>query len=471
MDEKELDALIESKLKAKLDAEAKAAEAKAAEATHTAEAVKAAKSEWEAEAAKSGRLPISGMPAVAKYGDLRPYDNLDAGEQAVMLGVLAAAHKPASPAALKALAIKLEGDKGEVGRVGQNAMKAMGMKANEIDYSTLSNYGDEWVGVAYSQAIWESIRVECKVLARLPQFEFPVGAESIVLPLESTDPVWYNVAEATSSATGYAGPTPTVTASNMGTGKANMTLAKLGARVIWTGELDEGSIVPFAGQLRIQLGKSGAEYLESAILDGDPTLTVANINATDGAGGTAGKWYTVWAGMRYSALITTAANSRSAAGSLDVTDYLETVKLMGAGGRNALDVSKVFFVVDAATYNKTRSLPEVLTKDVSSSPTIEGGQLVKLWGYDLIASGAMLMNSAKHLTTAAGDISLTDSGNSYGQIVAVRGDQWNFGWRRRMTMETTRWAASDSTEIVAMVRCGLIQRDTEASAVTYYVGV
>lgn len=83
----------------------------------------------------------------------------------------------------------------------------------------------------------------------------------------------------------------------------------------------------------------------------------------------------------------------------------------------------------------------------------------------------MLLNSAKRLTTAAGDISLTDSGNLYGQIVGVRWDQWKFGWRRRMTMETTRFASSDTNEICATMRAGLIQRDTEASAVTYYCGV
>jgi hypothetical protein len=38
-------------------------------------------------------------------------------------------------------------------------------------------------------------------------------------------------------------------------------------------------------------------------------------------------------------------------------------------------------------------------------------------------------------------------------------------------METTRFANSDSNEIVAMMRVGLIQRDTEAAAITYNVGV
>jgi hypothetical protein len=40
-----------------------------------------------------------------------------------------------------------------------------------------------------------------------------------------------------------------------------------------------------------------------------------------------------------------------------------------------------------------------------------------------------------------------------------------------MTIEFTRFANSDTNELVAMTRWGLGQRDTEASAITYYVGV
>jgi hypothetical protein len=250
-----------------------------------------------------------------------------------------------------------------------------------------------------------------------------------------------------------------------------LTLAKLGARVVWSGELDEDSLIPFAGQLRTQLSISGAEAVESAIIDGDTAATTANVNATDGAGCTGVEWYSVFDGMRKSALVTTAANSRSAAGSLDVNDYLETIKLMGASGSNSVDVTKTEFIIGTATHFKTLALPELLTRDVNGSPTIEGGRLTGLWGYKINLSGAMCKNSAKRLTTAAGDISLTDTNNLYGQILAVRYDQWKLGWKRRMTMETTRFANSDSNEIVAMIRLGLKQRDTEASAVTYYVGV
>ncbi len=472
MDEKQINDAVAAALKAQSEAAAAEAARKAAEQTRIDDAVKAEKAKWEADAAKGRRLPIGdGAPYIAKDGDLWKYDGLDASEQAVMIGVLQSAHKNISGPALKALAVKLEGDKTETGELGRRAMKAAGMKTGEIDYSTSGSYGDEWVGIAYSNSLWEAIRVETQVLNKLPQQELPPGVESIYLPLESTDPIWYNVAENTTNGSTVGTPAPTVTSSRLTTGRVSLTLAKLGARVVWSGELDESSLVPFAGQLKAQLATSGAEYLESAVIDGDTTLTTANINATDGAGGGATDWFTVFAGMRMSALITTAANSRSAAGSLDVTDYLETVKLMGTGGKNALDVTKVGFIVDASTHFKTLALPELLTRDVASSPTIEGGRLVNLWGYPIIVSGSMCKNSAKRLSTSAGDISLTDSGNLYGTIVATRYDQWKFGWRRRMTMETTRFANSDSNEIVAMLRCGLIQRDTEASAVTYYVGV
>jgi hypothetical protein len=179
----------------------------------------------------------------------------------------------------------------------------------------------------------------------------------------------------------------------------------------------------------------------------------------------------VWNGFRRSPLVTTTANSRSAGGSLDVTDYLETVKLMGTGGVNGFDRSKVGFIVDVPTHYKTSTLPEVLTRDVFVSPTLEGGILNGLFGYSINASGQMCKNGGNNLSESTGYCDETTADNAYGSILAVRWDQWKFGWRRRMTLESTRIANADSTEIVAMLRCGLIQRDTEASAITYYVGV
>jgi len=475
METEDITKLVAAEFEKQAATKAAADKLAADEAAKIEAAVKMEREKWEADAAKANRLPSNRAPYATKFADTNDFDGLSAADTAVLISTVKSAGKPVSDGAYKALRVKLEEDKSETGREGIKAMKAVGLhniKANEMDYSTLANYGDEWVGVAYSTALWEAIRVGTFVLGRIPQIEVPAGVESMYLPLESTDPIYYKVAETTSSNTAQAAPVPTVTASQLGTGRVLMTLAKMGARVVWSGELDESSLIPFASQLRQQLAVSGAEYLESAILDGD-TETGATTNINDIAGTPAATdWFMLFNGPRKSALVTTTANSRSAAGSLDVTDYLETVKLMGGAGINALDRSKVGFIVDPSTYYKTLALPEVLTRDTYSAPTIEGGQLTGLFGYGLNVSAQMHKASAVRKANSAGKVDVdTVANNTTGSILAVRFDQWKFGWRRRMTMETTRFANSDSNEIVAMMRVGLIQRDTEAAAITYNVGV
>ena len=112
------------------------------------------------------------------------------------------------------------------------------------------------------------------------------------------------------------------------------------------------------------------------------------------------------------------------------------------------------------------------SRDVFGSPTIENGELTSLWGYPINTDHWMCKASTNRQSNASGLIDVdTQANNTKGQILAVRWDKWLFGWRRRMSLETTRIAAADSTEIVAMMRAGMIQRDTEASAITYNLTV
>jgi len=70
----------------------------------------------------------------------------------------------------------------------------------------------------------------------------------------------------------------------------------------------------------------------------------------------------------------------------------------------------------------------------------------------------------------AGKVDLdTQGNNTRGAILCVRPDQWKMAYKRRMTIELTRFANSDSYEIVALARFGLGYRDTEASAISYHV--
>jgi len=418
--------------------------------------------------------------AVVTDADDWKYDNVDSADLAFMIGTLNEAKRNgrsrngASLKAVQALAKRMDSNetqRSEAGREAARAFKSAGFKANEINQSTLANYGDEWVGVFYSGALWESIRHETMIVNRIPSMEVPAGAESVVIPLESADPTWYKVAQAASLSSNPGGiPTNTVTASNLGTDNQTMTLAKMGARVLWTGELEEDAVLPYVNQLRRQLAVSGAEHLESAVIDGDSaTAGTTNINDIAGTPGGTEYWLNV-DGFRKLALVTNTANSRDA-GSLTSADFLETIKLMGVGGSNA-DQRQTAFIIPWAVHYKALELADVKTRDVFAGATLENGRLNAIYGYQIMTSHHMHKAQASRLANSAGKIDLDTAGNNTtGSILAVRFDQWMFGYRRRMTLETTRVPAADSTEIVALMRFGLINRDNEATAISYNVTV
>jgi len=108
---------------------------------------------------------------------------------------------------------------------------------------------------------------------------------------------------------------------------------------------------------------------------------------------------------------------------------------------------------------------------VFSQPTLEGGMLTGIFGYKVNVSNNMFYISTKRMANTSGKVHVTDTNNTKGGMLAIRWDQWMLGWRRRMTIETTRYPRSDSSEIVMLMRLGLKQRDTEAAAFTYNISV
>jgi hypothetical protein len=472
------------------------ADARVAEQTKIDAAVKAgidlALKVRDEEAVKTGRLPTAGVPAQLRIP--RKYDGLDPADHDLLNCILDNTPQGAKRGwssmnareeSMKALVAKIVADGGK-DSAAHEAIKAMpaGIKTDEIMDSTLSSYGDQWVGIAYATRLWEKIRAASNIVAKIPTIEVPQGMESIVLPLESTDPTWYKVAQnndlPTTEATGW--PNATITSSKLTTAQDSLTVAKMGARVMWTGEMEEDSLIPFVAQLRNQLTKSGAEQMEYAVIDGD-TATTASANVNDCAGTPASTdLFLMCNGFRGLALRINTGNARSA-GTLGVEDYLETLKLMGTAGKNAAQLNAVGFIIDPWTHWKTLELGELLTKDVSSSPTIEKGVLNSIWGHDVFVSHFICYAGVQLGTVATAAYQLksqtadglvdqdTQTDNVAGTILAVRWDQWLMGWKRRMTIETTRIARADTTEIVALCRWGLVYRDTEASAASYGVSL
>lgn len=425
------------------------------------------------------------FPHVAQYADTRKYDGLSVADMAFLCGTLdAAKHANRSAVgmpetAAKALAIKIAEDKGEFGEAARNDLKAAGIdpadvtnaaKANELDYSTQAGFGDEWVGVEYSRRLWAAIRSQSTIVAKIPTVEVPQGTESIVIPLEGADPTWYKVAQTTATNATTLRPDATIPTSKLATGQKSLTVAKMGARVIWAEELSEDSLIPWVSQLRQQMETSGAENLEATVIDGD-TDASATTNIND-IGGTpaATDLFLLFNGLRKSPLITTTANSVNAGGTLTDTTFLDVLKLMGVAGLNGADQSKVGFIIDANVRWKILTLASVKTRDVFLNATIENGMLTGIWGYPVFASYFMHFQSAVRKANTAGKVDRTTPGNNTtGSILGVRFDQWLLGYKRRMTMILQGIPDSDASQIIAVARVGLAQRDTEASAIAYNV--
>jgi len=299
---------------------------------------------------------------------------------------------------------------------------------------------------------------------------FPSGAESMVIPTEGTDPLWYLIAQAGDPTGATVRVANTVPAKALGTGSVTMTLGKLGSGTPYTGEMVEDSMLPFVDALRRQIMVSFSEVLDHVLIDGDTdTTNVTNINYIDGQPTT--QPYLIFNGFRKSPLITTTANSRDG-GVLTSSDYIETIKLLGAAGLGAIDMTAVSFLVDPLTHYKSLELADVKSRDVFQAATIENGRLTNIYGYPVLVAANMCKDSTSRLSNAAGKVDFgTQGNNTKGSILAVRWDRWKMGIRRQLTTEVERVPRSDSWEITSLFRAGLIQSGTEGAAITYNLTV
>jgi hypothetical protein len=484
MDPEDVKKMVADAIKADREAQAAAAKAQADQQAAVDAAVKAAEERWEADAAKGNRLPSGGQqaPYQTKYANLAKYDNLDVADHAALIDVLAAAkskghsQRGASIDAYRALAVKLGDSKEDNLRGARMTAKMAGVpmdaaKANELNQSTLANYGDEWVFTSHSNAVWERITQEDQILGRIPAIEVPQGSESVTIPLSGTPPTFYVTAQASAQAANPGAITNTVITSKMGTGNKVLSVKKLSGADVFTGELEEDSLIPWIPELRRNMQQEAKEVMSHIVIDGD-TAAGATTNINDIGGTPAGtEAFMLFDGFRKLALVTNTANSRDG-GVFALTDFLETLKLMGLAGRNAVDKTKVGFIIDLWTHWKSLELAQVATRDVFSAPTIEKGELINIYGHDVIHTANM--HRANQDATyglkanSAGKIDLdTAANNTTGAILAVRWDQWRLGYKRRWTFETERHALADATVIVMSSRVGMVNRDAEAAAETY----
>lgn len=360
----------------------------------------------------------------------------------------------------RALADKVE--RGNKSVSVEVAQAIRGIKANELDHSTQSGYGDEWVPTMWSSSLWERMRVDNVIASSLNALDMP--ANPFELPTESTDPTVYFVPETTAeSQLLISGAGAVIPDSKVATNKVTLTAKKFALRVGYSTELEEDSLIPFASELNRQAQRAILNAIDNAIVNGDSDLTAnTNINLIDGTpGGT--EIYAAFDGLRKLGLVTTTANSVNAGGVSPTLALIRQTRFtLGSG--YAVRPGDLRMVCDVNTYGKLLSMPEFITVDKAGSlATAQTGMVGFIDGIPVFPSVEMsLANSAGKIPAAGGTL---------GSLVIFAPYAWRMGYRRRINISTEYLPYYESYQLTATVRAALARIDADCSAVLYNLAV
>lgn len=310
-----------------------------------------------------------------------------------------------------------------------------------------SGYGSQLVGAQYVGDLWRGARAQSRVFSLLNTFE--MTAPTAYLPVEANVPeVLYVSESAASNSSNY-------TTSKTGSNRVSVSASKFVIHQMWSGEMEEDSIIPFLPFLREEATRSIAHYSDSMVINGDTTNSATgNINLDD-ADPADTKHYLAFDGVRHAALVDNTANSSSIAGAITLGAFkaqrgrlLDTTYLHDWG--HPTDPNDVVHIADPETCDAISFLDEVVTVDkFGPGATVLTGQQARVLGNPLVSSIAVSK------TEADGKVSTTGGNNTKGQVVTFNRRGCVVGWRRQVQVETERLPATDQTRIVYSMRLGL----------------
>lgn len=311
-----------------------------------------------------------------------------------------------------------------------------------------SGFGLQLVGAQYVGELWEAARTASRLFSLIDTFE--MMHPTAYLPVEVDIPELLFVAEKT-------GPTDSdYTTVKTGSQRVQVDAKKFLIHQIWSGEMEEDSIVPFLPFLRRQAGLSMAHFSDSLVLNGDTTnAATGNINLDD-ADPADTKHYLAWDGIRHVGLVDNTANQKDVAGAVSYG------LLTGSKGRmidttgtrvqdwgHPSDMNDLVAVADPETADRLALMDEVITVDkYGPQATVLTGELARWSVHPVISSIAMSK------TEADGKVSTTAANNTKGQIAVFNRRGYKWGWRRRVMVETERLPGRDQTRIVWSMRAG-----------------
>jgi len=308
-----------------------------------------------------------------------------------------------------------------------------------------SGYGSQLVGAQYVGDLWEAARSESRVFSLLDSFE--MTDPTAYLPVEADIPEMLFVAENTSN------NSSAYTTSKTGSNRVQVDAKKFVLHQMWSGEMEEDSIVAYIPFLRRQGLLALAHYSDSLILNGDTTNAgTGNINLDD-ADPADTKHYLALDGIRHAGIVDNTNNKADMGGAITwaammnaLSRMVDTTYLMDWG--HPTIPADVIRVCDPFTADKIGQLDEVINWRIQQGRPLLPGQVAEILGSPILSSIAM------SLTEADGKVSTTAGNNTKGQLVTFNKRGFVAGWRRRVKTEIERIPSTDQTRIVYSLRLG-----------------
>lgn len=287
--------------------------------------------------------------------------------------------------------------------------------------STGAGTGDELVPTNMAAQLWEDFFLASRVAGAVTRVPMPTNPFDIPLGLGGV--TWRKGAENTAT-----------TASDPATAKSTLTATELVTEQNWSYTLDEDAAIAMAPAIRARLAQSGAEIIDSFMLNADSTnAATGNINSDD-ADPADDSYYLSNGqdGIIHQWLVDNTAQGVNAGGDQLVDG--DIVAMLTKMGKYAVDPAQLVMVTDAKTYlNGFLALDGTLTADkFGPGAVLLTGQLAAYRGIPIVVS-------ASHgLAEADGKQSATGSNNTLGRISCFHRMMWYAGFVRDLLIEVDR---------------------------------
>lgn len=329
------------------------------------------------------------------------------------------------------------------------AQKMAAIKANELDHTTQTDYGTEFVPTIWRNQLIPDARRANPVLGLIPSFD--MAAKIVTEPVQGARGTVYYVAEATAD-THQAIATSTIPDSKITTDNATFTAKKLALRTGWSAELEEDSIIRFSEYVMTSARENLSRELDHVILMGD-NATSGNINYDGGTPNGDETW------MIFDAIgLHGLANGRDGGGTrVSYEDFVKTRFLLNREASG--DLNNIVFFAGPEMEAYLLQMDELVANNPSD--VVTAGQIGRIAGIPVVVTPVI------QLAASDGKITYNAAGTLSRGIMTYR-PGWKVGFRRQVEPYLYRAPDGESYQMTLTVRLDLnSSQQTKIAAMLY----